>query len=143
MIKELIKKYKAEFDHWMNGGKLQTKFKVGGWVIHNGEYKRVTKVKRATKEVDGYIVFLDKQPVVILKEESLELWKPKNNEYFWYKNDLVMFDNIQTNSGTLVNSACGYSYYIAERNFEDFCKPVIGKLLSESWDLNLKQKLVG
>ena len=23
MIKELIKKYKAEFDHWMNGGNVQ------------------------------------------------------------------------------------------------------------------------
>ena len=27
MIKELIKKYKAEFDHWMNGGNVQAFYK--------------------------------------------------------------------------------------------------------------------
>ncbi len=28
MNKELIKKYKAEFDHWLNGGKLQAKLNL-------------------------------------------------------------------------------------------------------------------
>ena len=28
MIKELIKKYKAEFDHWMDDGKLQAYYKI-------------------------------------------------------------------------------------------------------------------
>ena len=32
MNKELIKKYKAEFDHWLNGGKLQAKFVYDQWV---------------------------------------------------------------------------------------------------------------
>ena len=205
MNKELILKYKAEFDHWLNGGKLQAKFvndpweeapkdifsynivnfmlviddeyvtfrkalaegktiqhisattgewvdfnkgfkptpsytflatpeyyrikleepifKVGDWVIHNGKYKRVTKA------VDGYIDSLDNAVAVIMKEESLELWKPKTNEYFWYKNDLVKFDEIQTNAGVLLQSIRGCSYY-PSKNFEDFCEPFIGKLPS-------------
>lgn len=32
MNKELIKKYKAEFDHWLNGGKLQARFVYDQWV---------------------------------------------------------------------------------------------------------------
>ena len=162
MNKELILKYKAEFDHWLNGGKLQVKFvndpwgeapegifsystvnfvlviddkyaefrkalaegktiqcnakegenditytaygdtwwvdttefkyatrfyrikpeepkfKVGDWVIHNGVHKRVTKA------VDGLIDSLDNQVAVIMKEESLELWKPKEGEWCWF-----------------------------------------------------------
>ena len=31
MNKELIKKYKAEFAHWLNGGKLQAKFVNDPW----------------------------------------------------------------------------------------------------------------
>lgn len=31
MNKELIKKYKVEFDHWLNGGKLQVKFVNDPW----------------------------------------------------------------------------------------------------------------
>lgn len=198
MNKELIKKYKTEFDHWLNGGKLlakhdnkgwinyygediwthsaetlividdeysmfrkaliegenievlqqnterwvnintiiksikpelyrikpkEPKFKVGDWVIHNGVAKRVTKA------VDGYIDSLDNEVAVIMKEESLELWKPKNNEYFWYKNDLVKFDETQTNAGLLLQSVRGCSYYPSE-NFEDFCEPFIGNLPS-------------
>lgn len=200
MNKELIKKYKAEFDHWMNGGKLlakhdnkgwinyygediwthsaetlividdeyiefrkalvegkaieclnwddnwrdliennikfenidlsrlrikpvEPKFKECDWVIHNGEYKKVTKV------IDGCIDSLDNQPAVISKFDVLELWKPKNNEYFWYKNDLVKFDETQTNAGLLLQSVRGCSYYPSE-NFEDFCEPFIGNLPS-------------
>ena len=160
MNKELIKKYKTEFDHWLNGGKLLSKytliptwsdcqsediwripdeniskvlivindeyatyrkalaegkivevatdyndvdgyiwksmedeefhhfnideirikpdvpkFKVGDWVVHNGVIKQVTKA------VDGYIDSLDNQVAVIMKEESLELWEPKEGEW--------------------------------------------------------------
>ena len=203
MNKELIKKYKAEFDHWLNGGKLlakhdnkgwinyygediwthsaetlividdeysmfrkaliegesievlqsnterwvnigtiiesikpelyrikpnKPKFKVGDWVIHNGVVKRVTKA------VDGYIDSLDNEVAVIMKEESLELWEPEDEKYFWYKNDLVRFHKTQANLGLLLESARGCSYYPAEKNFEDYCEPFIGKLPS-----NLKQ----
>ena len=214
MNKQLIKKYKAEFDHWLNGGKVQVfykkdtlprwitddeciscedidnfnhilqnslepedvliaiddyysefriamaegktieylgyknewknltencrklegirleelrvkperhKFKVGNWVIHNGKYKRVTKA------IDGYIDSLDNKVAVIMKDESLELWEPKSNEYFWYKNDLVKFDKTPTNAGVLLQSIRGCSYYPSE-NFEDFCEPFIGQL---------------
>ena len=104
------------------------KFKVGNWVIHNGKFKRVTKA------VDGYIDSLDNEVAVIMKEESLELWEPKEEEYFWYKNDLVRFHETQANLGLLLESARGCSYYPSEKNFEDYCEPFIGKLPS-----NLKQ----
>lgn len=97
-------------------------FKVGDWVILNGKHKRVTKA------VDGYIDSLDNQVAVIMKEESLELWKPENEKYFWYKNDLVRFHETQTNLGLLLESARGCSYYTAEENFEDYCEPFIGQL---------------
>ena len=205
MNKDLIKKYKAEFDHWMDDGKLQVKFvndpweeapedifsynavnfvlviddeyvefrkalaenktiqhisattgewvdfnkgfeptpsytflatpeyyriklekpkfKVGDWVIHNGVTKQVTKA------VDGYIDSLDNEVVVIMKEESLELWKPKEKEYFWYKNDLVKFHETQSNAGLLLQSARGCSYHVPT-NFEKYCEPFIGQLPS-------------
>ena len=104
------------------------KFKTGDWVIHNGVPKRVTKA------VDGYIDSLDNEVAVIMKEESLELWEPEDGKYFWYKNDLVRFHETQANIGLLLESARGCSYYPAEKNFEDYCEPFIGKLPS-----NLKQ----
>ena len=104
------------------------KFKTGDWVIHNGVAKRVTKA------VDGYIDSLDNEVAVIMKEESLELWEPEDGKYFWYKNDLVKFHETQINLGLLLESARGCSYYPAEKNFEDYCEPFIGKLPS-----NLKQ----
>ena len=95
------------------------KFKVGDWVIHNGVYKQVTKA------VDGYIDSLDNEVAVIMKEESLELWEPEDEKYFWYKNDLVRFHETQTNLGLLLESARGCSYYPAEKNFENYCEPFI------------------
>ena len=108
----------------------EPKFKVGDWVIHNGKYKRVTKA------VDGCIDSLDNEVAVIMKEESLELWEPEDGKYFWYKNDLVRFHETQANLGLLLESARGCSYYPAEKNFEDYCEPFIGKLPS-----NLKQDI--
>jgi hypothetical protein len=102
------------------------KYKVGDWVIHNGKYKRVTKA------VDGYIDSLDNEVAVIMKEESLELWEPQEEKYFWYKNDLVKFHETQTNYGTLLMSARGCSYYPAEENFEEYCEPFIGQLPTKS-----------
>jgi hypothetical protein len=101
------------------------KFKKGDWVVHNGVAKRVTKA------VDGYIDSLDNEVAVIMKEESLELWEPEDEKYFWYKNDLVRFHETQTNLGLLLESARGCSYYPAEKNFEDYCEPFIGKLPSK------------
>lgn len=37
MNKELIKKYKAEFDHWLNSGKLLAKHYNKGWINYYGE----------------------------------------------------------------------------------------------------------
>lgn len=53
----------------------EPKFKVGDWVVHNGVVKQVTKA------VDGLIDSLDNQVAVIMKEESLEPWKPKQGEW--------------------------------------------------------------
>ena len=102
--------------------KPEPKFKVDDWVIHNGVVKRVTKA------IDGYIDSLDNEVAVIMKEESLELWEPKEEEYFWYKNDLVKFDEIKTNCGTLLNSVRGCSYHTAEVNYKEYCEPFIGQL---------------
>ena len=51
------------------------KFKVGDWVLHNGVIKQVTKA------VDGLIDSLDNQVAVIMKDESLEPWEPKEGEW--------------------------------------------------------------
>ena len=53
----------------------EPKFKVGDWVVHNGAIKQVTKA------VDGLIDSLDNQVAVIMKDESLELWEPKEGEW--------------------------------------------------------------
>lgn len=97
------------------------KFKKGDWVVHNGVVKRVTKA------IDGYIDSLDNAVAVIMKEESLELWKPKEKEYFWYENDLVKFDEIKGNGEILLKSARGRSYYVSA-NFKEYCEPFIGQL---------------
>ena len=119
-------KFNPNFEHRIKPE--ESKFKKGDWVIHNGVVKRVTKA------VDGYIDSLDNEVAVIMKEESLELWEPEDEKYFWYKNDLVKIHETQANLGLLLESARGCSYYPAEKNFEDYCEPFIGKLPS-----NLKQ----
>ena len=139
---ESIEVLQSNTERWVNIGTIiesikpelyrikpnKPKFKTGDWVIHNGVAKRVTKA------VDGYIDSLDNEVAVIMKEESLELWEPEDGKYFWYKNDLVRFHETQANLGLLLESARGCSYYPAEKNFEDYCEPFIGKLPS-----NLKQ----
>ena len=201
MNKELIKKYKAEFDHWLNGGKLlhkdefgnwentrdiwdlrterikavvindeyvefrkalaegkiveaaigystldgyiwesieddkfhiygtdelrikpeKPKFKKGDWVIHNGEYKQVTKA------VDGYINSLDNQVAVIMKEESLELWKPKPDEWCWFWNFGDMATLEQFKKYHDLNDHLG-NYETLTIKLYQHCEPVIGKL---------------
>ena len=100
--------------------KPEHKFKVGNWVIHNGVAKRVTKA------VDGYIDSLDNEVAVIMKEESLELWEPREEEYFWYKNDLVKFHETQANLGLLLESARGCSYYPAEKTLKIIVNHLLG-----------------
>lgn len=200
MNKELIKKYKTEFDHWLYGGKLQVKFVNDPWeeapedifsynavnfvLVIDDEYVEFRKALAEGKAIeclgwDGKwqdliendIKFenIDLSRLRIKPEEpkfkvgdwvidkkrkhkpfmvtslhleadspnyiklDCELWKPKNNEYFWYKNDLVKFDETQTNCGTLLESVRGCSYHVPA-NFEKYCEPFIGQLPS-----NLKQ----
>ena len=207
MNKELIKKYKTEFDHWLYGGKLQVKFvndpweeapedifsynavnfvlviddeyvefrkaladgktieclnwddkwqdliendikfenidlsrlrikpeepkfKEGDWVVNKTSKQRIIKkVTSVYSDSDTVTVGNSAVGINVMLIKDLELWKPKNNEYFWYKNDLVKFDETQTNAGVLLHSARGCSYYPSE-NFEDFCEPFIGQLPS-------------
>lgn len=86
------------------------KFKVGDWVVHNGVIKQVTKA------VDGLIDSLDNQVAVIMKEESLELWEPKEGEW------CIIYD---TDEEPYANSITLQKWY-------DRCKwtpiPFIGKL---------------
>ena len=100
------------------------KFKTGDWVIHNGVVKRVTKA------VDGYIDSLDNEVAVIMKEESLELWEPKEGDIcsFWNKS------NIYPRLATFINESLGSYYADTSHDGFDFCEPYLGKLPS-----NLKQ----
>ena len=86
------------------------KFKVGDWVVHNGVIKQVTKA------VDGLIDSLDNQVAVIMKDESLELWEPKDGEW------CIMYDTEENPNVT----------YIGLQKWNDKSKwkpiPFIGKL---------------
>ena len=66
-------KFNPNFEHRIKPE--APKFKVGDWVVHNGVIKQVTKA------VDGLIDSLDNQVAVIMKDESLELWEPKEGEW--------------------------------------------------------------
>ncbi len=187
MNKELIKKYKTEFDHWLYGGKLQVKFVNDPWeeapedifsynavnfvLVIDDEYVEFRKALAEGKAIEcldwndkwqdlieNDIKFenIDLSRLRIKPEEpkfkegdwvrdkvngkvvqltehfhpgGIELWKPKNNEYFWYKNDLVKFDESQSNAGLLLQSARGCSYHVPT-NFEKYCEPFIGQLPS-------------
>jgi hypothetical protein len=187
MNKELIKKYKTEFDHWLYGGKLQVKFVNDPWeeapedifsynvvnfvLVIDDEYVEFRKALAEGKAIEcldwndkwqdliendikfenidlSRLRITPEDPkfkegdwvrdkvngkVVQLTEHfhpgGIELWKPKNKEYFWYKNDLVKFDESQTNAGLLLHSARGCSYHVPA-NFEKYCEPFIGNLPS-------------
>ena len=59
MNKELIKKYKAEFAHWLNGGKLQAKFVNDPW-------------EEAT---EGIFSFTTINFILVIEDEYVELRK--------------------------------------------------------------------
>ena len=212
MNKTLIRQYKTEFDHWLDGGKLQAKFvydqweeapkdvfsysmvnfilviddeyvefrkalaegktveyldfrnewrnlkenckklegvdlsrlrikpdvpkfKVGDWVVHNGVIKQVTKA------VDGLINSLDNQVAVIMKDESLKLWEPKEGEWCWVFNRLRevpilrrvikvednfknRYDDNKFTKAVRVSRGDDLSDEVGYR----FCEPFIGKL---------------
>ena len=96
------------------------KFKVGDWVVHNGVAKRVTKV------VDGLIDSLDNQVAVIMKDESLELWEPKEGDFCWFWNK----SNIYPKIATFTNKSLGMYYADISNDGFDFCEPCLGRLPS-------------
>lgn len=51
------------------------KFKTGDWVIHNGKFRKVTRA------IDGLIDSLDYQVAMVMKDDTLELWQPKEDEW--------------------------------------------------------------
>ena len=113
----------------------EPKFKVGDWVIHNGEYKQVTKA------IDGYIDSLDNKVAVIMKEESLELWEPKVGEWCWVFNYLREVPNLRR----IIRVEDTFKYRFDDETFTKavrvsrgndlsdevgykFCEPFIGQL---------------
>lgn len=96
------------------------KFKVGDWVVHNGVIKQVTKA------VDGLIDSLDNQVAVIMKDESLELWEPKDGDLCWFWNN----SNIYPKIATFTNKSLGMYYADISNDGFDFCEPYLPRLPS-------------
>ena len=96
------------------------KFKVGDWAVHNGVIKQVTKA------VDGLIDSLDNQVAIIMKDESLELWEPKEGELCWFWNN----SNIYPKIATFTNKSLGMYYADISNDGFDFCEPYLPRLPS-------------
>ena len=52
-------------------------FKVGDWVIHNGQFKKV-------KSCGGYAVIFDDLRKTYCHQDSCVLWQPKPGEWCWF-----------------------------------------------------------
>ena len=88
MNKELIKKYKKEFDYWMEGVDIITKFKVGDWVRKYDKYSNDTDIIQIDEALLESIVNENTY-------NTFELWQPKEDEWCWNKTfGLVKFLNI-------------------------------------------------
>lgn len=57
MNKELIKKYKDEFEHWLNGGKLQVKCVNGNWFEVQGDIFSCNMVNFVLVIDDEYVEY--------------------------------------------------------------------------------------
>ena len=69
MNKELIKKYKAEFDHWLNGGKLLAKHNNKGWINYYGEDIWTHSTETLIVIDDEYSMFRK----ALIEEENIEV----------------------------------------------------------------------
>ena len=104
MNKELIKKYKAEFDHWLNGGKL----------LANYNFTNISNYKREPWfEVSE--TFWD-------KEFSEYLYIVINDEYVKFRKALAEGKIIQVNDGGITGSVKWVDINSTFFNFEDLVK---------------------
>ena len=75
MNKELIKKYKAEFDHWLNGGTIQAFYKQGDepkWLtaeecIEYDGYDNFSHIIKNLLEPDDVIIVIDDEYIEFRK----------------------------------------------------------------------------
>ncbi len=98
----------------------EPKFKVGDFVIHNGDIKQVTKA------INGLIDCLDNSVALIYKEDTLEPWTPVKGEWCWfYDSKTNKYSHLsQFNS---INNGYFKSMSI---NYYNFCEPFLNSLPS-------------
>ena len=84
MNKELIKKYKAEFDHWLNGGKLLAKHDNKGWINYYGEDIWTHSAETLIVIDDEYSMFRK----ALIEEENIEVLQ--QNTERWVSIDIII-----------------------------------------------------
>ena len=134
MNKELIKKYKKEFDYWMEGVDIITKFKVGDWVRKYDKYSNDTDIIQIDEALLESIVNENTY-------NTFELWQPKENEWcwFWWDDGDMLTPALGKFKGTTKDSE-NNTIYLCESMFQDYiddgdltiqfdsCEPFFGEL---------------
>ena len=93
MNKELIKKYKKEFDHWLNGGEIYVMF-------NNGSHRLVDSISDFNKDVK-YIILKDcyfPYRKALAEGKTIQQYNTIHTPHKWtdviYKNTIKFSDNI-------------------------------------------------
>lgn len=84
MNKELIKKYKKEFEHWLDGGKLLAKHDNKGWINYYGE-------DIWTHSAETLIVIDDEHSIfrkALIEEKIIEVFQKTTER--WIKIDTII-----------------------------------------------------
>lgn len=91
------------------------KFKVGDIAIHNGKFRKISKV------IDGMLDCFTDGPAVIMKNDTLEIWRPKVGEFCLFSNK-----GEKPIIGTFLEMFNGDLYVMAECkiNAFEFCEPI-------------------
>ena len=91
------------------------KFKVGDIAIHNGKFRKISKV------IDGMLDCFTDGPAVIMKNDTLEIWRPKVGESCLFSNK-----GEKPIIGTFLEMFNGDLYVMAECkiNAFEFCEPI-------------------
>jgi hypothetical protein len=83
MNKELIKKYKAEFDYWIVGGELLYLAYGCNWAVSsNVTFDWV-------RHPESQNIYQINSLNIVHGGEHFELWYPKVNEWCWYGFELI------------------------------------------------------
>ena len=91
------------------------KFKVGDIAIHNGKFRKISKV------IDGMLDCFTDGPAVIMKNDTLEIWRPKVGEFCLFSNK-----GEKPLIGTFLKMFNGDLYVMEECkiNAFEFCEPI-------------------